>query len=79
MYKNFLHNSLHDYLDLKQEYQVRFVNNFVDKVILLGTLVKYKYQKELLSYMLVSNIQHLTVDRCEMHHFYMKILQTSLN
>jgi len=48
MYKNFLHNSLHDYLGLKQEYQVRFVNNFVDKVILLGTLVKYKYQKELL-------------------------------
>jgi len=29
--------------------------------------------------MLVRNIQHLTVDRCEMHHFYMKIIQTSLN
>ena len=48
MYKNFVHNSLHDYLGLKQEYQVRFVNKFVDKVILHGTLVKYNYQKELL-------------------------------
>ena len=36
-------------------------------------------KKNSLSYTLVSNIQYLTVDRCEMHHFHVKIMQISLN